>query len=447
MATIARSRRINLSPPQVVVLSFALTIAIGTILLSLPAASADGQGIGLLNAYFTASSATCVTGLVVITTGTALSRFGQIVVLLLIQIGGLGLMTMTTFLYLLIGRRIGLRGRMLIQESLGQETIAGIIRLVRSIFVFTFGAELLGTLILTMRFSADMPLNQAAYFGLFHAISAFCNAGFDLFGNSIVRYASDPVVVLTIGSLLVVGGMGFLVLRNLWFHRTAKQRLTLHTRVVLRATAWLIGIGFVTVLALEYSNPATLGALPLHGKLLSALFTAITPRTAGFNTVPTGLLGGSTLMLLIVLMFIGASPGGTGGGIKTTTAWVIYRTVISTLRGKEDVEAAGRTLPRMAHRRAMAIAVISLSLVILVTAVLLSSEKTTLMDALFETMSAFGTVGLSTGLTPSLSALGRVLIALTMLAGRVGPFTLAIAFNSQKGNSSMHYPEERVIVG
>ncbi len=446
MARVAWLRRWDPSPPQVVVFSFVVTILVGTALLSLPAASASGESIGLFDAFFTASSATCVTGLVVLDTGADFSVLGQGVILALIQIGGLGLMTMTTFLFLLIGRRIGLRGRLLIQESLGQANLSGLIRLVRSIFLFTLLSEVIGAALLTARFSVDMPFGRAAYFGAFHAVSAFCNAGFDLFGDSLVSYASDPLVILTVSGLVIIGGLGFLVLRDIR-EREAGGRMALHTRVVLRATAWLVAVGFVLILALEYANPATLGPLPLHGKVLSSWFTSVTPRTAGFNTLQTHLLAPSTLLLLVVLMFIGASPGGTGGGIKTTTAWVIFQGVLVTVRGRHELTSDGRSVPRETVNRAVAIGAISLMIVVVVTGILLISETAGFLEVFFETMSAFGTVGLTMGLTPKLSILGRVVIPLTMLAGRVGPFTMALAFAVGKDNAGVHFPEERVLVG
>jgi len=439
--------RWRLTAPQVIVLSFAVTIAVGTLLLSLPAASSSGDGIGLLNAYFMASSATCVTGLVVVSTGADLSLFGQLVVLALIQIGGLSLMTMTTFIFLLMGRRITLRGRLLMQESLGQSSLAGLVRLVRSIFLFTFGAEAVGALVLGLRFSADMPPARAAYFGVFHSISAFCNAGFDLFGDSLVRFASDPTVVVTVTALIITGGLGFLVLRNLGYRRQ-EGRLTLHTQVVLRVTLTLLAIGFLAVLLLEYNNPDTLGDLPPHGKILSAWFTAVTPRTAGFNVVPTHLLHSSTLLLIIVLMFVGACPAGTGGGIKATTAWVVYRSVMTTVRGRREIEAGGRSVPREISDRALAITAMSMTLIVIVAIILLSTETGQgFLPVVFESFSAFGTVGLSMGLTPQLSAIGRVLIPLTMLAGRVGPFTMVVALATRRPPADVHLPEERVLVG
>jgi trk system potassium uptake protein TrkH len=438
--------RIQLSAPQVIVLSFGVTILVGTLLLSLPAASADGKGIGLLNAYFTASSATCVTGLVVVSTGADLSLFGQLVVLALIQIGGLGLMTMTTFVFLLMGRRITLRSRLLIQESLGQSNLAGLVRLIKSILLFTFISEAVGAILLGLWFSRTMPPLQAAYFGLFHAVSAFCNAGFDLFGDSLVRFASDPVVVIIITALIIAGGLGFLVLRNLGYRRQ-EGRLTLHTQVVLRTTLALLAVGFVVILLVERDNPGTLGRLPLHGRILSAWFTSVTPRTAGLNVVPTELLRPATLLLMLALMFIGASPGGTGGGIKTTTAWVVLQSVWTTIQGRREIDSAGRSLPREIADRAVAIAAISMGLVLVVAAILLTTESQPFLPVLFETVSAFGTVGLSMGVTPTLSALGRVLIALTMLAGRVGPFTLVVALATRRPPADVHLPEERVLVG
>lgn len=446
MASVLRAKRWRLSAAQIVVLSFGIVIAIGTLLLGLPAASANGQGIGWVNAFFTASSATCVTGLVVVTTGVDLSLFGQLVVLVLIQVGGLGLMTMTTALFLLLGWRIGLRGRLLIQESLGQTDLSGLVRLVRSIIVFTLTWELLGATVLALRFRHEMPTGQAVYFGIFHAVSAFCNAGFDLFGNSMERFAADPTVVLTVTSLFILGGLGFLVLRNVRHHKR-EGRLVLHTKVVLRMTAYFIVAGFALVLALEHNNPGTLGPLPLHGKILSAWFTAVTPRTAGFNTVPTALLNPATLMLLMIWMFVGASPGGTGGGIKTTTMWVLLQSVRATIKGRREVESNSRTVPRMVIDRAVAIVVLALGMIAGVTALLSLTEQSDFIAILFETVSAFGTVGLSMGLTPELSTIGRIVLPLTMLAGRVGPFTLIVALNQIQPPADVRLPEEKVLVG
>jgi trk system potassium uptake protein TrkH len=388
-----------------------------------------------------------VTGLVVVPTGAALSTFGQLVILALIQIGGLGLMTLATFFYALIGRRITLRGRLLIQESLGQGHLAGLIRLLRSVFLFTLACEAVGAVLLTARFAFDMPLSKAAYYGIFHSISAFCNAGFDLFGDSLERFASDPLVVLTVTGLIIIGGLGFLVLKDFGEHRK-DGRLTLHTRIVLRVTGILLASVTAIILLTEFTNPDTLGALPLHGKLLSAWFQAVTPRTAGFNTVPTAMLRESTLLLMIVLMFVGASPAGTGGGIKTTTTWVIFSSMLSTIRGRHELGSDGRSIPRDVIERSYAIAVLSGLLVFTVGTVLMWTERSGFLPVLFETMSAFGTVGLSMGITDSLSTIGRIIIPLTMLAGRVGPITLAVALGPVKANgAAVHYPPERILVG
>lgn len=448
MTALSGPKRWGPTPPQTIVLSFATAIAIGTILLSLPFASSTGKSIGLVNAFFMASSATCVTGLVVVPTGAALSVPGQLVILALIQVGGLGLMTLATFFYALIGRRITLRGRLLIQESLGQGSLAGLVRLLRSVFLFTISCEAVGAALLTVRFAFDMPLPKAAYFGVFHAVSAFCNAGFDLFGDSLERFASDPIVVLTVTGLIIIGGLGFLVLKDLTEHRK-DGRLTLHTKIVLRVTGVLLASVTAVVLLMEYSNADTLGALPTHGKLLSAWFQAVTPRTAGFNTVPTAMLRESTVLLMIVLMFVGASPAGTGGGIKTTTTWIVFSGMLSTVRGRHELVSDGRSLPRDVVDRSYAIAVLSALLVTSVATVLMWTEKSGFLPVLFETMSAFGTVGLSLGITDSLSTIGRIIIPLTMLAGRVGPITLAVALGpvAKTNGAGVHYPPERILVG
>jgi trk system potassium uptake protein TrkH len=448
-----RTRSARLNPSQFLVMGFGVVILLGSILLSLPAASADGLGVRYIDALFTATSATCVTGLVVVDTATTYSLLGQVVVLALIQVGGLGFMAMATMMALVLGRRITLRGRLFLQESLNQFTMAGLVRLTRYLFLTTVIVEGIGAIILCLRFSAQFPLGQSVYYGIFHSVSAFCNAGFDLFGTvtgpftSLTRWGSDPVIVLTIGALIVTGGLGFPVIVELAGHHRG-NRLSLHTKLVLRVTGILLLAGTLAVLGLELSNPASLKPLTWGGKLLGAVFQGITPRTAGFNTLDIGKLRDGTLFVMIVLMFIGASPSSTGGGIKTTTFGVLLAAIISTARGRSDVEMHERRLPPDDIMKAMTIATLAMGLVTGVTLVLSVTENARFLELLFETTSAFGTVGLTMGITPSLSDIGRIFIMATMFMGRVGPLTVMMALAQRKRQpSTVHLAEERVLIG
>ncbi|MDK2821355.1 MAG: trk/ktr system potassium uptake protein [Clostridia bacterium] len=434
-------------PPQILTIGFIIIIAIGTLLLSLPVASSTGKPVALIDALFTAASATAVTGLATVDTQTTYSLFGELVILCMIQIGGLGFMTLSTMVALIIGKRITIKERLVIQEAMNQLSLEGMVRLVRSVILFTLLAEGIGAVLLSIRFSSQMPLGQAIYFGIFHAVSAFCNAGFDLFSKSLVDYRGDLLVNLTVIFLVVVGGLGFSVVTDIYNKRSWK-RLSLHSKVVIRVTIFLLVMATVIILALEYTNPKSIADLPFGEKILASFFQAVMPRTAGFNTLNLADFRSATLMSIIVFMFIGASPGSTGGGIKTTTFAAIALAIWSVIRGNNDVELFKRRLPIRTVLKALAIASISLLWVVLVTVILLITEQASLQTVLFEATSAFATVGLSTGLTSDLSVIGKLLIALTMLIGRVGPLTMAFAI-AQKGGSKglRRYPEERIIVG
>jgi len=435
----------SFSPPKILVAGFAAVILAGAGLLCLPFASASGQAGDFLTALFTATSAVCVTGLVVVDTGTHWSFWGQLIILILIQIGGLGFMTMATLFFLLMGKRIGLKERMLIRESLNQIDVAGVVRLVRAVLIFTFATEGIFAFILSWRWFFDVGWPRCLWFGLFHSVSAFNNAGFDLFGDfrSLTAYAGDPVVVLSITTLIILGGIGFSVVMNV--SRRREKRLSLHSRLALTVTALLIGSGFFLFLLLEWSN--VLRTLPLSGKLLAAYFQSVTPRTAGYNTVDIAGLRSATQFLLIILMFIGASPGSTGGGIKTTTFGLLLVAAWSLARGREEPEVMRRRiLPEQVYK-ALAVTLLAMSLVTTVTLVLSITEKADFLSILFETVSAFGTVGLSMGLTPHLTSLGRMLIILTMFAGRLGPLTLVFALAQRRRKTFVRYPEEKVLIG
>lgn len=435
------------SPAQVMVLGFAGLILLGAILLALPVASATGVSVGFVNALFTATSAVCVTGLAILDTATGWSLFGQTVIMLLIQGGGLGITIVSTFLALVMGKRISLRERIVLQEALGQSGPSGVVRLARDVLVVTLLVEGAGTLFLFLRFLGDHAPLQAFWLGLFHAVSAFNNAGFDLFSTSLRGFATDPLVVLPVGLMIFVGGVGFTVIQDCWRNRRW-SRLTLHSRMVLSVSLALIALGTVLFLALEWANPQTFGALPPWARVMSAWFTALTPRTAGFDVVTTGALTQASLLLTIVLMYIGASSGSTGGGIKTTTFAVIALALKAAIRGEEDVEVRGRRIPAEVINKAWVIVAISIGWLFLVTATLLVTEGKDLMPTLFETVSAFGTVGLSTGLTPELSTAGKLIITLMMYTGRVGPLTLAVALaERRKPRAAIQYPDERVMIG
>lgn len=437
----------KVSPAKILVGGFALVILLGAILLSLPVSAREGR-LSFLDALFTATSAVCVTGLVVVDTGTYFTRFGQTVIMLLIQIGGLGIMTAATIVFILLGKKISLRERLVIQEAMNQITMQGLVRLVQSVVLMTLAIEAVGALLLSTRFIPIYGFWTGLYYSVFHAVSAFCNAGFDLMGDfrSLVPFSRDPVVVLTVAGLFITGGLGFTVVIE-FYQRRRFARLTLHSKMVLGITAMLLTLATLVVFVMEYNNPLTLGQYGLFGKLINAFFMAATPRTAGFNTVPTDGLLTPTLFFVISLMFIGASPASTGGGIKTTTFGSLVVAVISTIRGSEDPLIFRKQIPTEILRRALSITMIAFMLVSVVTFVLLITEPFTFMEIFFEAMSAFGTVGLSTGITPQLSPIGRIVLIITMFAGRVGPLTLVFALAKGMQKAPVRYTSERILIG
>ncbi len=449
-------RTFTLQPHQVVSLGFLGLIAVGTVLLVLPVAVQPGKQVSFVDALFTAVSAVCVTGLTTVQTADTWSLFGQVVIMLLIQIGGLGIMTMSTLIALLLGKRITLPERLVIRESLGQLELAGVVRLTRAILLTALILEGLGALVLAWRWSGAYPPSQALYLGIFHSVSAFNNAGFDLFRASLTDFVADPVVNLVMAGLIILGGIGFVVIVDVLHYAVERRRgnhtarLSLHSKVVLIMSGGLLALGTLLILLWEYGNPATLGPLPFGQKLLAAFFQATVPRTAGFNTLPLASLTQATLFFMVMLMFVGASPGGTGGGVKTTAFSMVILAVLSTIRGKPDVEIFGRRLNREAVSRSLAIMAIALFWVTATVLVLDVTEQAPIFNIGYEVMSAFGTVGLSLGLTPHLTVAGKLIIALTMFIGRVGPLTLAVALArvQRRGREQpFRYPVDRIIVG
>lgn len=442
-------KRKKWDPPKVLVIGFALIILLGAILLTLPIATKNGQGLPWIDALFTATSATCVTGLVVVDTGDTFTLFGQIIILTLIQVGGLGFMTFATFFAVLLGKRISFQDRLLLQEALNKTSVEGIVKLVKRIFVFTLIIEAIGGILLSIRFAYDLPLDRAIYFGLFHSISNFNNAGFDLMGGfkGFTGYVGDPYVSLILITLIFLGGIGFIVLNEIYeYHQT--KNFSLHSKVVLLTSAILIVVGTVLIFSFEFSNPKTLQPLSGVDKVISSLYQAVAPRTAGSNTLNIPDLTQSSLLLIIFLMFIGGSPGSTAGGIKTSTFSVLLGAVWSQIKGKEDVTFYKRRVPYDLIYRSLTIASCGLAIVIGVTMLLTITEHSNdFLLILFEASSAFGTVGLSMGLTPTLSIAGKFIIIFTMFAGRVGILTIAFAIARKRKPDPFRYPEGKVMIG
>jgi trk system potassium uptake protein TrkH len=446
-------KKFKISQTQAIVIGFAAIIFAGCILLNLPISTKTGYSIGFINALFTATSAVCVTGLVVVDTYTHWSFFGQVIILLLIQIGGLGFMTLATLFSLALGRKISFKERLLIAESLNQYSPQGMVKLIKDILLGTMIFEGIGAIILSIRFAGQYGIKDGIFKGIFHSISAFCNAGFDLMGgngqfSSFSTYVEDPVVNLTIMALVIIGGLGFAVWEDVYKTRNFSE-FRVHTKLVLVTTTILLVSGFIFFMALEYSNTETLQPLSLKGKVLASMFQSVTPRTAGFNTLSLPDLTNASKLITMVLMFIGGSPGSTAGGIKTTTAGVLLFAVISVLRGCKDVNVFKKRLEIEVIIRSLAIVLLSLFVIISTTIVLSVFENATLFEYLFESTSAFGTVGLSMGITPTLGRIGKLALIITMFMGRVGVLTMGMAVNIriQKSDTKLKYPIEKILVG
>jgi|Deesub1362B_J571_1020462.scaffolds.fasta_scaffold00123_60 trk system potassium uptake protein TrkH len=439
----------RLSPAQLLVSGFLGLIAFGTALLILPYSTT--HGISLIDALFTATSSVCVTGLIVKNTSVDFTLFGKIVILFLIQIGGLGYMSMATMLALVAGRRIGLFERVMIKESLNISSLEGIIRFMKRMLIFVFSVELLGALILISVFIKEFSPKDAILMGVFHSISAFNNAGFSLFHDSFVRYRSDITLNLTVVTLIVLGGIGFIVINDLYEKlRDRHRRLMQHTRVVLSVTALLIIGGAMVIFFNE--RKFLFSDMEFFEKVLSSVFASVTARTAGFNTIPYAELQPQTLFFTIILMIIGASPGSTGGGIKTTTFTVVLLHIWSTIRGRRDTVIFKKRVPEILVSRALVIMALAVLYVTFITFVVEDIEHTGFLSTMFEVVSAFGTVGLSVGsgdslsLVATFSSLSKVIIILTMLIGRLGPLTLFMALLRQK-EERIRYPEGRLMIG
>lgn len=492
---------ISSNPARIIVSSFAFLILIGAGILMLPISSRTGEGLDLVSALFTATSATCVTGLVVVDTYSHFSFFGQVVVLILIQLGGLGLVAFATFFNMAIRKKVGFKTLFLAQESTGGYNMYNTKYLIKLIFAVTFGIEILGALLLMIVFVPAYG-EQGIFISIFLAVSAYCNAGFDILGfreefSSLTYYYDNPMVILTISFLVISGGIGFIVWQDLIGfgdrkkkvvaktddsnkketidfevlskkerrklkralkleakkkNKKIKRKLNLHTKIVLISSIALLIIGTLLVLAFEWDNPRTLGNMTLGNKILNAFFQSVTCRTAGFNTIDNGSLFGITKIVTIILMLIGAAPGGTGGGIKVTTVYVLFMTAICVMQGKDDTIIDNRRVDKSVVYKAMAVIAIALMVISTTTSIIFftsHSDGITFreMDAIFEAVSAFGTAGLSNGVTAYANTTSRITLMITMFIGRVGPVSLALSLALQPQNKSTIFPDAKIMVG
>lgn len=440
------------SPVRIITLGFSLVIAFGTLLLCMPFATRSGQSAGLMTALFTATSATCVTGLVVEDTYLFWSPAGQAVILALIQVGGLGFMMVGAGFSLIVRRRITMRERVLLGKSLSVEELSGIVRLSRWILGGTFALEGIGALILSIRFARDFGVAGGIVKGVFTSVSAFCNAGFDLMGEvgeyaSLIPYRGDPAVTLTVSLLIILGGLGFYVWNDV-AHRPVNGRYRLHTHLVLSTTVILLAVGTVGFFAFERGNMQTMGRDGFFSQLLSAFFQSATVRTAGFDQLGQGSLTGASQALSALLMFVGGSPGSTAGGIKTTTLAVLVLTALAPYRGRTRARAFGRAISQKAVSDALSIFVMGIGVVTLGSFLVCTADGVGFSAALYECVSAFATVGLSVGITPGLSAFSQLVLVLLMFLGRVGIMTVgAAALLRSTGESKIRLPEGKIMIG
>ena len=451
----------TLTTTQIIAFGFLAAIIIGTLLLCLPISSQSRTWTPIIDAAFMATTSICVTGLVTVTTVEHWSLFGQAVILFLIQFGGLGVVTFTTTLLLLLRKRITLTERLLIQDAYNLDTLRGLVRLTKKIVKATLLVEGVGAAFLAIQFIHDYKFFPGLWKAIFTSVSAMCNAGIDLIGNySLLPYQGNVLINLTIITLIVLGGIGFPV----WWDVVAQvkekkskklnfnpkrffSKLTLHSKIVISVTLILIFGGMLLIFLLEYTNPNTLGPMPLWKKLMASLFQSVTTRTAGFLTVPQEKLRDTTSFICIILMFIGGSPSGTAGGVKTVTIAMILISVYCIIKGKEDTEIFHRKIPGSMVRKSLAVVIISMGVLITSTVLLSITESAPFLDIIYETASALATVGLSRGVTGQLTFLGKLIIIVTMYIGRIGPITLALFFNTSRKKKNRSLPEGKIIVG
>ncbi len=428
---------------------FAAAVTVGAVLLSLPLATADGQAASLVDALFTSTSAVCVTGLVTVDTGTHWSAFGQVVILLLIQIGGLGIMTLATLVAVLLSRRLGLRARLVAQAETKMISASDVRRVVRNVVLFSLSFELVAAIVLALRFwlIGEAPLERSIYLGVFHSISAFNNAGFGLYSDSLMRFVADPWITGTVAIAVIIGGLGFPV----WFELIRSWRRpkdwTVLTRITVITTIALLVIGTIVIFAVEVNNPATLGGLHPADRVPAAFFASAMARTAGFNSLDIAALSPETWFITDILMFIGGGSAGTAGGIKVTTFGLLAYVLWAEMRGHSDVAVGRRRVPIGTQRQALAIVLLGIGLIVTASTVIMLITEEPFDAVMFETVSAFATVGLSTGITADLPDAAHVVLVVLMFVGRIGPLTLASALAARERSRLHRLPEERMIVG
>ncbi len=451
-----KGSRIQISTTQIIMLSFLLTIFVGSILLSLPISSASGEPIAYIDALFTATTATCVTGLVTLPTFSAFSTFGHVVILLLIQIGGLGVITVMSAIMIMLHRRIGLGDSVLIQDAFNINTLSGLVGFIKKVIAGTFIVEAVGALFYMIVFVPEFGL-RGIWISVFTSVSAFCNAGIDIISeNSLCAYATNPVINAVTSLLIILGGLGYIV----WWDiiRVVKKirrqgikafaHLTLHTKVVLSSTFVLIFAGALLIFAFERENPLTVGTYSLAEKLQASLFQSVTTRTAGFAAIDQQHLTNGTSIVSMLLMFIGGSPAGTAGGIKTVTFTVLVASAISSIKNREETTLFNRSIRRQAVSRALAVATMSSAIMLASTLLLSAVTDASALDIFYETVSATATVGLTRGLTSQLNTWGKLIITATMYLGRIGPISLAVAFNvRKKSHNIVKSPYEDISIG
>lgn len=447
------------STTRIIAFGFLSAILLGALLLMLPISSSSGEVTAFPDALFTATTSICVTGLTTVVTAEHWSLFGHVVILLLIQFGGLGIVTFTTTLYLILGKRIKLSDRMVIQDAYNLNTLSGIVRLTKKIIKGTILIEAIGALLFSFQFIPQFGAIRGLWYSVFHSISAFCNAGIDLIGpDSFGPYRDNVLINVTTMSLIVLGGLGFpvwwdivhllksAVKKEIKLH-TIVRRLSLHSKIVLSFTLILIVAGTLLTLLIEYNNPDTLGKLSFGNKIMASTFQSVTTRTAGYFTIPQQYFESSTSFIYIIWMFIGGSPSGAAGGVKTSTIAVLFVSTLSVIKGKKNVELFRRSINEQYVKKGLAVVIVSFMVLCVMTVFLAAVENSDFLDTLYETTSAIATVGLTRNFTFTLSTLGKFIIIATMYLGRIGPITMALAFNVKKHEGEITLPEGKILVG
>lgn len=442
-----------LTPFKILAIGFASVIFTGATLLSMPFSSVSGQFTNFLDTLFTSTSAVCVTGLVTLDTGTYWTMTGKTIIMLLIEIGGLGFMALSTTFALILRKKITLRDRLVMQEAYNTFTLQGIINHVRYMLLFTVVVQMVAALILMTQFIPMVGISMGIYYGIFHAISAFCNAGFDLLGGftSVTVINDNKIVLLTLANLINIGGLGYLVWRELLGTLKNKKKLknlSLHSKVVITISLIFVIGGTLSFLIFEWNNPATMKDMTFGNKLVNSYFSATTPRTAGFNSISNSGMSPASKLITMVYMFIGGSPGGTAGGVKTTTFGIVIFTLIAVLKGRDDVEVYKRKLSQRTVYKAIAVFIMGLTIVSLGVMILSINEVgATFEQIVYEVLSAFGTVGLTMGITPSLAGVSKMTLIIIMFMGRVGPITVMLALSNHHEKANIKYPEGKLLIG